>query len=175
VLACTGRQQFHLRDSAVERAAGRHADIHIIQHSVGLGLQLTCRVAQGAIETRNIQKLRWLHPEQHCPLPEDATTIAAKAKNLEMLRFLQQSGCKSDEHTSYAAARTVNNIAVLQLLHESGCPLNEYVCNAAVAAGDLEQLKWLHARGASLDAVAPAEVCRGASLPVLPSLRAGAC
>jgi hypothetical protein len=84
-----------------------------------------------------------------------------------MLRWLQQSGCEFSEHTSYAAAREANNIEVLQLLRESGCPFNKYVCNAAVAAGDLEQLKWLYAGGASLATVAPFEVCRGASIPIV--------
>jgi hypothetical protein len=56
---------------------------------------------------------------------------------------------------------------VLQLLHDSGCPLNKYACNAAVAAGDLEQLQWLHAHGASLATVTITEVAKGASLPIV--------
>jgi hypothetical protein len=61
-----------------------------------------------------------------------------------MLRWLQQSGCESNKHTSYAAARTARNIEVLRLLQDSGCPCDQYACNAAVAASDLQQLQWLH-------------------------------
>jgi hypothetical protein len=154
-------------DWQIEHAAGRHADIQILQQAIELGLQPTSRVAEGAIRSRDMQKLSWLYTEHRCPLPQDATTIAAEARNLDMLHWLQQNGCESTEHTSYAAARTASNIEVLQLLQDSGCPLNRYACNAAVAAGDLQQLQWLHARGASLATVAPGEVFKGASLPMV--------
>jgi hypothetical protein len=154
-------------DCQIERAAGRRAAIQILQQAIELGLQLTSRVAAGAIKSRDMQKLSWLHTEHRCPLPLDATTIAAEARHPDMLRWLQQSGCEFNEHTSYAAARTANNIEVLQLLQDTGCPLNRYACNAAVAAGDLQQLQWLHARGASLATVAPGEVFKGASVPIV--------
>jgi hypothetical protein len=162
------RHRFHLRgDGRVERAAGKYASIETIKTAVGLGLELTCNVTQGAIESRDLDKLRWLHTEQQCPLPQDATLIAAKAKSVGVLRWLQESGCEFNEHTSYEAARMANNIEVLKLLYDSGCTINKYVCNAAVAPGDLEQLQWLHARGASLATVAAFEVSLGASVPVV--------
>jgi hypothetical protein len=153
--------------SKIERAAGRHAAIQTLQEAIVLGLTPTCSVAQGAMESSDLQKLRWLCTVQHCPLPQDATLIAASQRKADMLRFLQQSGCVFNEHTSYAAARAANNPPVLQLLVDSGCPLNKYVCNAAAAAGDLVQLKWLHARGASLATISDREVSRGASVPIV--------
>eukprot|EP00953_Heterococcus_sp_UTEX-ZZ885_P035568 18359-Heterococcus_DN1.PRE.1 len=76
------RHRFHLRGNGkVERAAGKHASIQMIETAVGLGLELTCNVTQGAIESRDVEKLRWLHTEQQCPLPQGATLIAAKAKS----------------------------------------------------------------------------------------------
>jgi hypothetical protein len=151
----------------VAHAAGQHASIQILEEAIVLGLALDCDITRGAIESTDVEKLRWLHIEQRCPLPQDATLVAAEAKSTDMLRWLQQHGCEFNEHTSYAAARVTNNLPVLQLLVDSGCPLNKYVCNAAVAAGDLEQLQWLHARGAPLDAVTPREIAKGASLPIV--------
>jgi hypothetical protein len=84
--------------SKIEFAAGRHAAVQTLQEAVVLGLSPTCSVAQGAIESSDVQKLRWLCIEQQCPLPQDATLIAAKAKSTDMLRWLQQSGCVCDEH-----------------------------------------------------------------------------
>eukprot|EP00953_Heterococcus_sp_UTEX-ZZ885_P021369 11921-Heterococcus_DN1.PRE.1 len=151
----------------LQHAAGRHAEIPILQLAAKLGLQLSSLVAEGAIESRDLDKLRWLCIEKGCRLPQDATLVAAKARSADILRWLQQNGFELNEHTSYAAARTANNVEVLQLLYDSGCPLNKYACNAAVAAGDLEQLQWLHAHGASLATVTVTEIAKGASLPIV--------
>jgi hypothetical protein len=93
------------------------------------------------------------------------------SRSADIMRWPQQSGFQCDEHTSYKAARTAHNLEVLQFLHDSGCPAKKYVCNAAVAAGDLEQLQWLCAHGASLDTVGPTEVCQGATFPIVCWLR----
>jgi hypothetical protein len=46
--------------SKIEVAAGRHATIQTLQEVVVLGLSPTCSVAQGAMESSDLQKLRWL-------------------------------------------------------------------------------------------------------------------
>jgi hypothetical protein len=53
------RKQLH-------HAAGRHAKIPTLRLAIELGLQLTRLVAEGAIESRDIEKLRWLCTEKAC-------------------------------------------------------------------------------------------------------------
>jgi hypothetical protein len=83
-----------------------------------------------------------------------------------MLGWLQQKGCKLDANTSRSAAVTVDNLRVLQFLYDNGCPWHDDICGIAGEAGDLEQLKWLHAHGAVVKNRTASEASRGGAVHV---------
>jgi hypothetical protein len=142
---------FAADNSCLQYCAGKYAAISTLAAAHDLGLPFSQHLMQGAARSRCLAKLQWLHTEQQCPLPDDITAAAAKAGDVETLRWLKIRGSSFTQQTSRSGARTANNLHVLQFLHDEGCPWDEDICGAAGKAGDLEQLKWLHAHGATLN------------------------
>jgi hypothetical protein len=147
--------------------AGRHAGIDALAAAHELGLPFSAAVMRGAASSRCLSKLQWLHIEQQCPFPGEITMIAARAGDVEMLRWLKSAGCCFDKWTSLRGAQSGNNLNVLQFLHAEGCPWHPNVCGAAGEAGDLEQLKWLFSHGATVDNSTAMIAARGGAVPVL--------
>jgi hypothetical protein len=138
-------------NNGMQRCAGKYGDISTLCVAQELGLVLSPPLMRGAASGCCLPKLQWLHTEQRCPLPDDITAVAARAGDVEMLRWLKSKGCSFNQDTFSTAAVTPDNLHVLQFLHDEGCPWHYSICGAAGEAGDLEQLKWLHAHGATLD------------------------
>jgi hypothetical protein len=133
---------------SLEHCAGKHANTSTLEAAHKLGLPFSSTLLESAARSRCFSKLQWLYTEQRCLLPKGVTAEAARAGDVEMLRWLQGIGCELTEETSAAAASTANNLEVLKFLHEQGCPWHRDVCESAAYDDDLEQLKWLHAHGA---------------------------
>jgi hypothetical protein len=158
--------QLHEENELLQECAGKYADIDTLLVAQELGLLLSPALMRGAAASKCLSKLEWLHTEQHCPLPDDIAAAAARAGDVTMLRWLQESGCGLSEETSKAAAQTVQNLHVLEFLYEKSCPWHKYVCGDADEAGDLEQLKWLHAHGALVDYSTAATAAKGGAVHV---------
>jgi hypothetical protein len=134
------------------RCAGR-ADIATLQAAHALGLLLLPPVLHGAAECADgLHKLIWLHKEQGCQLPADITVTAATTGCIQMLQWLREQGCFLSAQTVYSAASTPHNVHVLEYLKTVGVPISsgDELCRAAAAAGDCEQLQWLHTNKAAL-------------------------
>jgi hypothetical protein len=159
--------RLHETSELLQISAGMYADIGTLKAANDLGLVLTPAVMFGAANSRCLSKLQLLHTEQHCPFPDDITVIAARAGDVEMLRWLQETGCELNEETSAGAAETANNLHVLKYLHDQGCPWHPALCAIAGATGDLEQLKWLHAHGAAVNSTTADEAACGGAVHVL--------
>jgi hypothetical protein len=163
--------QLHEENEHLQRSAGLHAGIGALLVAQELGLLLSPALMRGAAASKCLSKVQWLHTEQHCPLPDGITAVAARAGDLEKLRWLQQRGCTLDINTSRSGAATADNLPVLQFLYENGCPLHNDVCRVAGDAGDLEQLKWLHAHGAVVNNSTAIEASTGGAVHVFEWLR----
>jgi hypothetical protein len=150
----------------LERCAGKHANISTLEAAHELGLPFSSNLLEGAASSRSLSKLQWLHTEQQCPLPRGITCAAARAGDVEMLRWLLERGCEIDAETTASAARTTNNLPVLNYLHEQGCPWHDNVCGFSGFIGDLEQLRWLHAHAGTVDSGVVANAAEGGSVHV---------
>eukprot|EP00953_Heterococcus_sp_UTEX-ZZ885_P032031 16755-Heterococcus_DN1.PRE.3 len=154
-------------DSPLQFYAGKYAASNTLSAARKLGLTFSPDLMHGAASCKCLTKLKWLHTEQHCPLPDEIDVQAARAGDVEMLRWLKSRGCLFNEQTSRSGAETPDNLHVLQYLYEQGCPWHDRICGTAGEAGDLEQLKWLHAHGAILDDFAVDVTAGGGALHVL--------
>jgi hypothetical protein len=137
----------------VQRCIGRYADIATLQTAHQRGLARTPLVVRNAALSGSLPKLAWLCDVQRCALPDDIDEEAAEGGSVEMLQWLKQKGYALDEYTTISAARRPHNISVLQFLMDEGCDWHDLTASAAVEAGDLEQLKWLHLHGAFLSGI----------------------
>jgi hypothetical protein len=107
-------------------------------------MPLSDAVLQGAALAGDVEKLHWLHVEQHCQLPDDATASSAKSGSVDLLRWLQQQGAVFSAATSMSAAES-GQLQVLQFLHTQGCAIeSRRVCHAAALRGDIPMLQFLH-------------------------------
>ncbi|TYZ58029.1 hypothetical protein PybrP1_002873 [[Pythium] brassicae (nom. inval.)] len=107
-----------------------------------------------AVEHDNLAMVEWLHA--HCPrvLPYRAMQKAAERGNLRMIQWLGERHPDAILLPELAdAAAGMNQLLVLQWLLDH--PKNHYCCNAesigkafvtAAVKGQLDALKWLHAR-----------------------------
>jgi hypothetical protein len=151
----------------LQHCAGKYGDIGALCAAQELGLVFSPLLMRGAASSiAGLQKLQWLHTELHCPLPGDITAVAASTGDVEMLRWLKSKGCLFNKQTSHSVAETPDNLHVLQYLYEQGCPWHDHICGAAGEAGDLEQLKWLHAHGAVVDVFTADIAADGGAVPV---------
>jgi hypothetical protein len=88
-----------------------------------------------------------------------------------MLRWLKGRSCSFNKQTSRCAAGVPDNLQALQYLYEQGCPWHDDICGAAGRSGDLEQLKWLHAHCAVVDAFTAVTAAGGGAVHVFERLQ----
>jgi hypothetical protein len=93
----------------------------------------------------DLEVLKWLH-NTGCPCDSATCRAAAGGGYLEVLKWLHHQGCPWDAATCYAAA-TGGHLEVLKWLHNTGCPWDSETCYAAATFGHLEMLKWLRNQG----------------------------
>eukprot|EP00953_Heterococcus_sp_UTEX-ZZ885_P015807 8906-Heterococcus_DN1.PRE.9 len=134
----------------VQHWAGWHANVEtlIVLHEI-YGMQWTEAVSRGAAESGDVDKLRWLLDEQHCPQAEDICDHAAMSGNTEALEWFRERGCMFTANTCAKAVLVENDIEVLTYLHSAGCEWDESTMTNAARHGDIGVLQLLHkqARG----------------------------
>jgi hypothetical protein len=134
----------NLSSAKVQLAAGRHGNHEVLLLLHELGMPLSDAVLRGAALAGAVEKLHWLHVEQHCPLPDDICASAAKSGSVDLLTWLQQQGAVFSAATSLSAAES-GQLQVLQFLHTHGCVMEpKGVCQAAALRGDIPMLQFLH-------------------------------
>jgi hypothetical protein len=147
----------------VQHWAGSHADVEtlLVLHDT-CGMQWTGSISTGAAESANLNKLRWLLDEQHCPQADDICDYAAIVCDTEALAWLKERGCMFTAKTCARAAMTADAIDAIAYLRNAGCEWDERTANIAARYGDLKLLQWLHKQGAPWDDEATADAaCEG--------------
>ena len=82
------------------------------------------------------------------PGGDDPFEGAIRGGNLEIIRYLYDSGFEMDERTCLSVPSFEgNNIEVLEYLIEKGCVLDSEFCEEAASCGKLYLLKYAHDRG----------------------------
>eukprot|EP00953_Heterococcus_sp_UTEX-ZZ885_P030661 16186-Heterococcus_DN1.PRE.2 len=137
-----------LSSPLVQLQAGKHASTAVLLVALELGLPLTAAaVLEGALQSRDLPKVVWLHTEQACPLPVNTDCIAAAAGDTAVLSWLQQQTAVVFTVRTSTAAAAAGHSAVLQFLHDAGCPFDVSACTAAAKRGDSDMFKWLNSKG----------------------------
>jgi hypothetical protein len=136
-------------DPAVQYNAGHHAPTAVLKaaHKKHM-LAWTEAVSDGAARSGKLLKLKWLLKQQGCP-SRAYTLLqhAATGGSIPTLRWLKQlPRVYFDKHTARCAARAGNLDALKYLLNEH-CPIDQWAAHAAAEEGRLETLRWLHERG----------------------------
>jgi hypothetical protein len=128
---------------AVQRMAGKVADIATLTEARAMGLFFQQEVTVGVALSGSLAKLRWLLLEQTWQIPEHLSMYAACSGSLDMLRWSADLACTFTEHASEAAARA-SLVHVVDWLRTEGHPWNgSALCEIAAGAGDLQMLKYL--------------------------------
>jgi hypothetical protein len=97
----------------LQRNAGRYADIETLALAHELGLPYTARVVRGAAVSGSLLKLKYLHLEQDCTLPDNISWPAAESGSIEVLTWLRQQGCHFDAGTCERAATGKQALSVV--------------------------------------------------------------
>jgi hypothetical protein len=162
----------------VQHRAGWHADVEtlLMLHSK-CGMQWSESISRGAAESGDVNKLRWLLDEQHCPQAEDICDYAAVAPSTEALAWFKERGCLITAKTCARAAvnLTTDAITALQYLREAGCEWDERTATKAASFGDLELLQWLHKQDAPWDGEAVGAAAMQGHLEALLWLKDNGC
>uniref|UniRef100_A0A6C0CAR3 Uncharacterized protein n=1 Tax=viral metagenome TaxID=1070528 RepID=A0A6C0CAR3_9ZZZZ len=98
----------------------------------------------------NLECLQYLHSKKYNILDEQVFAEAVVSRNIELIIWLHELDCPSDESAVCAAIRepadAEKTIVILKLLINWGCKLPEDICTVAARNGDLETLKFLYAQ-----------------------------
>jgi hypothetical protein len=135
-------------DPAVQYNAGQHASTTVLKSArKNRMLAWTEAVSDGAARSGVVSKLKWLLKQQGCPT-RTYTLLqhAATGGSIPTLRWLkQQPRVYFDKHTARCAARAGNLDALKYLLIEN-CPIDQWAAHAAAEEGHLDTLRFLHER-----------------------------
>jgi hypothetical protein len=136
-----------LQDAAhtVHMCAGKYADIETLRAAHALGLLFLPQLILGAASSRCLSKIQWLHVDQRCPLPDGVTAVAAKAGNLEQLKWLHAHGAAVNSSTAVEASLG-GAVHVFEWLQQQGIVFTESSMNCAAMYGQLQLCQWLHAQ-----------------------------
>jgi hypothetical protein len=122
--------------------AGLHADAKTLRRAFALGMPMNSAVATGAAESGRLSTLQCAHSLEKCPLPNNIAAIAARLGDIAMLAWLLSIGHKLQGGTMKAAL-AAGNINVLDFLHEKECQLDGFAYDNAANA---EVAQWLYVR-----------------------------
>ena len=137
--------------SMVVRFDSSHAvlSVSLLTWCISRGYQLSSRTSLDAAWAGNMEVMRLLVQLQ-CPLDVGVFSPAIKQGNLEMVKFLKESGLSWNHRATWRAARA-GHLDIVKYLHENGCPWDEGTCWRAAKGGHLDVLEYLHENGCPWD------------------------
>ena len=106
-----------------------------------------------AAETGSLECLQYAVSHSDLPLIPPVINTAAKEGHVDVVKYLLQQNCPSDESLLMYAIEG-GHLSVLTLLHKAGFELNSNVFDAAVVFGQVEILRYLHSHHCPWDASA---------------------
>eukprot|EP00953_Heterococcus_sp_UTEX-ZZ885_P024927 13588-Heterococcus_DN1.PRE.3 len=150
VMASTSRMKlaqqhglsFFSENWKLQYLAGRFANIQSLELAHSYGMPYSHHVMAGAAESGDVDKLKWLHIEQHCGSVAQITYCAAKSGSIEMMEWLHVQECVFSYKTSTQAAKA-GHLHILRFLHSIGCDIDSSASEAAAKLGSLAILQWL--------------------------------
>ena len=137
--------------SMVVRFDSSHAvlSVSLLTWCISRGYQLSSRTSLDAAWAGNMEVMRHLVQLQ-CPLDVGVFSPAIKQGNLELVKFLKESGLSWNHRATWRAARA-GHLDIVKYLHENGCPWDEGTCWRAAKGGHLDVLEYLHENGCPWD------------------------
>jgi hypothetical protein len=129
--------------NALERSAGKHADLQTLAAAYGHGLRLIDTVMSGAIMSGRVEVVRHLLTDRRRLLPKHAGEIAGVSGSIEMLKYLRKRGCELGAVTVSTVAAH-GHLPALKYLLKVGCNWwKDSILNAAAKGGNVDMVKWL--------------------------------
>jgi hypothetical protein len=98
------------------------------------------------IKSQNMETLKWLI-EMGCDIDETTFEVAVETGNLEMVIWFKDMGCTMQWNNIFSSAIRGGNIELLKWLKEQGCMWDEDTIASAICLGDLHILTWLKENG----------------------------
>jgi len=125
----------------VTHVAAHHGHLDIVQWADALGCPWTRHTAHAVAKGGHLHVIQWASQAKECPWRSiDLDTLVAYAAQWK--------------------ARGIDPIPVLELFVRGGCQTSGHAMKAALLAGDLGVIKWVHAQGFPFDS-APYLRCVG--------------
>jgi len=186
VLAATGGGHIHVldyleshgvrcdHDVRIIAAAAAHGQLDAIEWCARRSYPLGYMATENAARAGQLPALQMLH-HLRCPWDSACLAAAAKAGHLHVLSWARAQGCPWDADIIFAAA-IHGHVHVLQWAAS-----NDYltecctVCTVAAGAGQLNVLRWAHARGCALSKSACTAAASGGHLNCLQWLHEHGC
>lgn len=111
-----------------------------------VGSEITNEVAKRAIESGNLETLKWIL-KNGAQMNDKLCAEAALYGEFDVLQWLYENGCPWTSKTCENAA-SMAHFSILKWAYEKGCPLNMKCCNIKISCcGHVEILKWLGEKG----------------------------
>jgi hypothetical protein len=122
-----------------------------------------------AAEGGHLEIAQWISDQLPCGLYdyEAMGQAAASHRQVDMMRWLVESGHLVANEDLLAAAARGGSLEMVKLLRERHCPWDSYACAAAAAGGHLDLLKWLRGEGVEWDSLTSYQAVAYGHLAVL--------
>eukprot|EP00029_Vermamoeba_vermiformis_P013058 TRINITY_DN7993_c0_g1_i1.p1 TRINITY_DN7993_c0_g1~~TRINITY_DN7993_c0_g1_i1.p1 ORF type:complete len:552 (-),score=48.16 TRINITY_DN7993_c0_g1_i1:90-1745(-) len=158
---------FVLENSSLCQIAIERGHREFVKFAINHGVPMSEELIQSSAEKNDAELIKELRAKE-CPWNGAAIKMAAATGSFEALKFLIDNGCPYDGDFSESADITATVLAAhrgyvdcLQYLMEHGAPYPDNIIEEVLTSTDenlLTVLKYLHGRGCSWSAWAPAVV-----------------
>jgi hypothetical protein len=86
------RDRWRLASRHLQRAIGRCGSKAVFSASKAHGMPMSEWISIGALQSCSLSRLRWFVEKHDCPLPDDASKMAAAQGSTRILTWLQERG-----------------------------------------------------------------------------------
>jgi hypothetical protein len=164
------KDRWRLASRHLQRAIGHWGSKAVISSSKAHGMPMSEWVCIGALHSCHSCRLEEF-VKQGCPLPVDASKVAAAFGSTSILSWLQQRGVDLSAHLFDTAAYN-GHWHVIEYLCNQGLQWSFEAANGAARGGHLQLLKILHSKDCPFDRFLKAwHAARSGSIAVLQYLR----
>eukprot|EP00953_Heterococcus_sp_UTEX-ZZ885_P013831 7889-Heterococcus_DN1.PRE.1 len=127
----------------VVRAVGQWSSRDIFRAAKARGFPNSKWISIGALQSCSLSRLRWFFEKHDCPLPDDASKMAAAQGSTCILSWLQERGVELSADLLNTAASN-GHWKVIVYLRKQGLQWSPEVANRAARGGQLQVLRKLY-------------------------------
>jgi hypothetical protein len=137
------KDRWRLASRHLQRAIGHWGSKAVFSSSKAHGMPMSEWVSIGALQSCSLSSLRWFVEKHDCPLPADASKVAAAHGSTRILSWLQERGVELSADLLSSAASN-GQWKVIVYLRDRGLQWSPEVANRAARGGQLQVLRKLY-------------------------------